>query len=85
MRPANSCAMNPSLVKPRCSIPCVTKTKIRKKTRTSGFPKAEDYYFAMNRMWLSEGKREKNIAQHDLSTNPGPGSSCAYTRSVNHG
>jgi hypothetical protein len=22
----------------------------------------------MNRMWLSEGKREKNIAQHDLST-----------------
>ena len=25
----------------------------------------------MNRMWLSEGKREKNIAQHDLRT-PSP-------------
>jgi hypothetical protein len=48
-------------------------------------PKAEDYHFAMNRMWLSEGKREKNIAQHDLSANPGAGSSCAHTRSVNHG
>src|ERR1700733_14937204 len=72
------------MVKLRCCIPSVAKTKMRK-TRTSGFSKVEEYHFAMNRMWLSEGKREKNIAQYDLSTHPGAGSSCAYTRRVNHG
>jgi len=79
MRPANSCAMNLSMVKPRCSIPCVTQTKMRNKTRTSGFPKAEDYHFAMNRMWLSGGGagKEHRLTRFGTPT-PAPVQVCLH-------
>jgi hypothetical protein len=66
MRLADSCAM------PIDRQAAMLHTKPREDgERRAQVDFKKEYHFAMNRMRLSEGKRGKNIAQHDLRT-PGP-------------
>jgi hypothetical protein len=66
MRLANSCAMSVD------GQAATLDTKPREYSEgRAQLDFNKEYHFAMNRMWLSKGKREKNIAEHDLRT-PGP-------------